>query len=228
MVGPRIDYNAQAVAATRQVMLEVVRILGEYHESIVIVGGWVPELLLAATGAKHIGSNDVDKALLRQVPDGELSGAGWQEVRAGLEVKRVPLDDPHHKEAHETLILCRSEDRVAKESAMLDRFVAGLEKGLEALKKSAESGRLKDLAIAQQRLGRLKEKNWRAAACFQVSITALDPPVGKAKLRVEWQKNTQDKRKVCGRSSRPSRAGMWFCPPVTPKARPAPIGWCAA
>ena len=138
------------------------------------------------------------KALLRQVPDGELRGAGWQEVRAGLQVKRVPLADPHNKEAHETLILCRSEDRVAKESAMLDRFLVSMEKGLEGLKKSAETGRLKDLATAQQRLGRLKEKNWRAAACFHVSITALDPPVGKTKLRVEWQKNEQEKRKVCG------------------------------
>jgi hypothetical protein len=138
------------------------------------------------------------KALLRQVPDGELSGAGWQEVRAGLAVKRVPLENPNPKDAHETLILCRSEDRVAKESAMLDRFLVSMEKGLEGLKKSAETGRLKDLATAQQRLGRLKEKNWRAAACFQVSITALDPPVGKAKLCVQWQKNEQEKRKVCG------------------------------
>ncbi len=63
MVGPRADYSKDAVEAARQVMLEVARVLGEYSDSIVIVGGWVPELLLAATGAKHIGSNDVDIAL---------------------------------------------------------------------------------------------------------------------------------------------------------------------
>lgn len=63
MVSRTIDYSADAVEAARQVMLEVTRVLGEYANSIVIVGGWVPELLLAATGAKHIGSNDVDLAL---------------------------------------------------------------------------------------------------------------------------------------------------------------------
>jgi hypothetical protein len=32
------------VEAARQVMLEVMRVLGEYADIIVIVGGWVPEL----------------------------------------------------------------------------------------------------------------------------------------------------------------------------------------
>ena len=193
------DGNIHDSTTVQQIVQKVEQEHGQAGRIWVVDRGNVSEAnlkFLRDQGGQYIVGTP--KALLRQVPDGELSGAGWQEVRAGLQVKRVPLDDPNPKEAHETLILCRSEDRVAKEAAMLDRFVAGLEKGLENLKQSAETGRLKDLATAQQRLGRLKEKNWRAAACFQVSITALDPPVGKAKLCVQWQKNEAEKRKVCG------------------------------
>lgn len=80
MVGPRADYSADAVEAARQVMLEVARILGEYADSIVIVGGWVPELLLAATGVKHIGSNDVDIALDHK----KITEAGYRTIREHL------------------------------------------------------------------------------------------------------------------------------------------------
>jgi hypothetical protein len=44
MVVKRTDYNAEAVEAARSVMLELSRVLGEYHNDMVIVGGWVPEL----------------------------------------------------------------------------------------------------------------------------------------------------------------------------------------
>ncbi len=80
MVNRDIDYSADAVEAARQVMLEVTRALGEYADSIVIVGGWVPELLLAATGAKHIGSNDVDLALNHR----KLTEAGYRTIREHL------------------------------------------------------------------------------------------------------------------------------------------------
>lgn len=42
----RRNYSDEIVEAARSVQLEVMKILGEYQENIVIVGGWVPELLL--------------------------------------------------------------------------------------------------------------------------------------------------------------------------------------
>ena len=63
MVTTRTDYTAEAVAAARSVMLELTRLLGEYQEGIVVVGGWVPELLLSGAGHRHTGSLDVDLAL---------------------------------------------------------------------------------------------------------------------------------------------------------------------
>jgi stress response protein SCP2 len=59
----RTDYTAAAVAAARSVMLELTHLLAEYRDGIVIVGGWVPELLLTNASQPHTGSLDVDLAL---------------------------------------------------------------------------------------------------------------------------------------------------------------------
>ena len=57
------DYDALQVEAARSVMLELVGLLGEYRDDIVLVGGWVPALLLPQDKIRHIGSLDVDLAL---------------------------------------------------------------------------------------------------------------------------------------------------------------------
>lgn len=63
MVAQRSDYIAEAVEAARRVLLELSHLLGEYQENMVIVGGWVPQLLLGEAPRQHIGSLDVDVAL---------------------------------------------------------------------------------------------------------------------------------------------------------------------
>jgi transposase len=144
------------------------------------------------------------KAMLRQV-QGQITDDGWQQVREGIEVKVVKAsgvlketNGANEEQAHETLVLCRSQDRIVKESAMLGRFVDRLEEGLRRLAASAESGRLKDLETANRRLGRLLEKNWRAGNCFQVNIAEIAQPSTKAKLRVSWTRDEQAKRALCG------------------------------
>jgi len=57
------DYDALQVEAARSVMLELTRLLGEYHDDMVVVGGWVPALLIPQDTAPHVGSLDVDLAL---------------------------------------------------------------------------------------------------------------------------------------------------------------------
>ena len=57
------DYGPAEVEAARTVMLELVGVLGEYRDSIVVVGGWVPALLIPQTKRPHVGSIDVDLAL---------------------------------------------------------------------------------------------------------------------------------------------------------------------
>ena len=57
------DYTSEAVNAARSVLIELVHLLGEYWKNIVLIGGWVPEILLSRKENPHVGSIDVDMAL---------------------------------------------------------------------------------------------------------------------------------------------------------------------
>jgi transposase len=125
------------------------------------------------------------KAMMRQF-ERDLAGPDWQTAQAGVEVKLVPGPN-----GDETFILTRSADRRLKEQAMNERFVARLEQGLQKMQASATSGRLRDEGEANRRLGRLLAKNWRASRAFQVRIERLAEPVGKARLRVTYERDPQ-------------------------------------
>jgi len=120
------------------------------------------------------------KAMLRRF-EPYLVDQDWQEVQAGVEVKLVPGPD-----GQETFILARSRERRAKERAMHERFLGRMEEGLKKLAASAAGGRLKDAGEAHQRLGRLRERYWRASGAFQVTITPRAEPTGPARLSVAW------------------------------------------
>jgi transposase len=125
------------------------------------------------------------KAMLRQFEQ-HLTDKDWTEAQAGVEVKLVPSPD-----GDETFILARSADRRAKELAMHERFTARLETGLRKMQAAAESGRLKDEATANQRLGRLKQQNWRASQAFDVTLKKLAEPRGKQRLEITWQRQAK-------------------------------------
>lgn len=122
------------------------------------------------------------RALLRSFEQ-HLTAKDWREVQAGVEVKLVPGED-----GAETFILARSADRREKEKAMHERFLERFETGLKKLEASIECGRLRDSAVAYERLGRLKERCWRAAAAFEVKIA---PAPGKGGLSIRWTRNAR-------------------------------------
>jgi len=74
------DYSADLAEAARSVLLELVRLLGDYRDDIVVVGGWVPQLILPQTPKQHIGSIDVDLALNHR----NLQEAGYSTIQALL------------------------------------------------------------------------------------------------------------------------------------------------
>ncbi len=123
------------------------------------------------------------KALLRQF-ERHLTDQDWQEVQAGVEVKLVAGPD-----GEETFLLARSADRREKERAMHQRFSDRMEEGLQKMQASADSGRLKDLGMANRRLGRLQGQYWRAAGAFDVKIAPLARPRGKVHLSITWTRN---------------------------------------
>ncbi len=123
------------------------------------------------------------KAMLRSF-EKEIAEQNWVEAQAGVDVKLVASPD-----GQETFLLARSVDRRAKELAMHEKFIANVEAGLVKLKAAAESGRLRDESIAAQRLGRLKERFWRASNAFDVTIRKLPKPIGKQHVEVSWTRH---------------------------------------
>jgi len=93
--------------------------------------------------------------MLRQV-QGELSKEGWQQVREGIEVQGDRLS-----EIRPNAGTLPQRGAGEQRAGMLEKFAARMEKGLQAMKKSAEKGRLKSLVTAYVRLGRLQDQNWR-------------------------------------------------------------------
>jgi hypothetical protein len=88
MDGEYIDYTAEAAAAAKSALIELTHILGEYREEMVLVGGWIPELLLPTTEERHFGSIDVDLALNH----GRLTEAGYQLIGEILRKHRYEQD----------------------------------------------------------------------------------------------------------------------------------------
>ena len=83
------DYDAIQVEAARSVMLELVHLLGEYRDDIVVVGGWVPALLIPQDKVRHIGSMDVDLALNHKT----LRDPGYKSIRNLLLGRGYRQDD---------------------------------------------------------------------------------------------------------------------------------------
>lgn len=123
------------------------------------------------------------KSLLRSFEQA-LTEQDWQTVQEGVEVKRVLGPD-----GQEAFVLTRSADRRQKEQAMHQRALDRLEAGLQKLQAAAASGRLRDAGLANRRLGRLLEKNWRAARAFQVRIDGLVEPAGAARLQITYERD---------------------------------------
>jgi len=109
----------------------------------------------------------------RQLLDGD-----WATIREGLEVQLAPVGD-----GVETFILCRSADRAAKEQAMRERFASRIEAGLTKLAESCARRRCATGTV-ERRVGRLLQRNQRAARFYDVRVTT----VGEGRAAVRWSK----------------------------------------
>ncbi len=107
-----------------------------------------------------------------------LVAKGWHEVHEGLDVKLCPSPEG----TSETFILCRSAARAEKEQAMHDRFIAHVQEGLERIKESCASGRIKEEHVAERRIGRLLERYSRAASLFRIKVKKH-----KHRITVRWK-----------------------------------------
>ena len=178
------DGNTHDSKTVEQIVQAMESKYGQAHRIWVMDRGMVSEANLAflrRRGGSYIVGTP--KSMLRQFEQ-HLMDTDWHPVQEGVEVKLV-----HGPAGQEVFVLARSRDRQQKEQAMHQRFIERMETHLEKMQQSAASGRLKDLALAQRRLGRIQQRYWRAAGAFDVKITAIDHPTGKAKLAVQYTRN---------------------------------------
>ena len=112
----------------------------------------------------------------------ELAAAeGWRAVHEGVEVTLA-----RHPETDETVILCRSADRRSKERAMHDRFSSRIEAALDRLAaRIARSKQRLDPAPLNRQIGRILQRNQRAAARFAIALEPDGCPAGW-RLRVVY------------------------------------------
>jgi transposase len=113
-----------------------------------------------ATGSYILGAN---RASLKKFEQ-ELLKDDWDVIREGLEVKKCASED-----GKETYILCRSQDRKAKESAIHAKFEKHIEDGLTQMAKGCQKTKQKAESL-NRRIGALMTKNSRARRLFHVEV----------------------------------------------------------
>lgn len=59
----REDYSDRQTEAAHRVLVDLGQVLAAYADCLVVVGGWVPDLLIPTAEEPHVGSIDVDLAL---------------------------------------------------------------------------------------------------------------------------------------------------------------------
>ena len=95
------DHKEKVIKATRQVLLEVFKLLENFHESLILVGGWVPIMIIPEAEDKHVGTLDVDlvindKSLIETgsetIEDILLANGYHHEAEPGRYFKTIEID----------------------------------------------------------------------------------------------------------------------------------------
>ena len=127
---------------------------------------------LRETGRRYIVG--APKSELKRFAAEIAAPEGWHVVQHGVEVKLTR--DP---DTGETAILCRSADRRSKEQAMHDRFSQRIDTALERLaRRIARARKPLDAAAVNRQIGRLLQRNQRAAARFVIALQSDDSRAG--------------------------------------------------
>ena len=91
---------------------------------------------------------------------------GWHTVQEGVEVKLTT-----HAQTRENVIPCRSQDRRSKEAAIHQKFSSRIEAALQRLAARIQrSKKPLNQAVIQRQIGRILQRNQRAAARFTVRL----------------------------------------------------------
>ena len=109
----------------------------------------------------------------------------WRQIREDVRVKicRGP-------EGEESFLLCRSAARIEKEKAMHQRFGERIEHGLASLDRRIQASRRPlDRGAIERQIGRLLERNRRAAAAYSIALE--EDAASAAGLKLSWGRQSQ-------------------------------------
>ncbi len=181
----------RADVTTPQDMVQVMEAkYGKANRVWVLDRGMVSEKnleFMRTSGARYLVGTP--RSLLKKFEQ-HLLGQSWEEVQPGVEVKLCPSPEG----AEETFVLCRSLGRKEKENAILNRFVKRLGDKLAKLAERAEQGKIRDKQKVERQIGRLLERNSRAASLFTVTVTeketGLSIDIKRNEERYEWAVET--------------------------------------
>jgi transposase len=133
---------------------------------------------LRETGRRYLVGTP--KSELKKWAGAIADARDWHAVRDGIEAKQCVGPD-----GVETFVLIRSVERREKERAMHERFTRRIEDGLQRLgQRMARARRLLDVRRLERQLGRLLERNQRAAGRYVIEF-APDPTCA-AGVRLDW------------------------------------------
>jgi transposase len=135
------------------------------------------------------------KGLLKKYEQ-ELLSDDWHKIREGIEVKLLTVPREEEEEPatdaaaggttasdKEIFILCRSQDRVQKDAAIVRRFEQKIEERLHAMATRCQNQR-RDVQKVEREIGRMLGQNTRAARLFEVRVERRED--GGALL--QWKK----------------------------------------
>jgi transposase len=109
----------------------------------------------------------------------------WKAVREGVEAKLCVGPD-----GVETFVLCRSVERREKEKAMHERFAERIEKSLRTFGERIEHARRPlDRGKLERQIGRLLERNTRAAARYTIDL--VEDGTRPAGLALKWSSRSE-------------------------------------
>lgn len=178
--------NRADVSTVREIVAGMEARFGKASRVWVMDRGMVSEENIAwlnATGRRYvIGTPKSElKRWAKQIED----SAQWRSIREDVEIK--VCSSP---QGQETFLLCRSASRAEKEKAIHERFKAHIETGLESLaRRIAKSKSALDRGVIERQIGRLLQKNTRAAAAFEIDL--CEDRTHPSGVHLSWRYNAR-------------------------------------
>jgi transposase len=190
--------NTADVSTVERIVTLMEERYGKSHRVWVMDRGMVSEKnleFLRKDGRRYLVGTQ--KSLLKKYEQ-ELLSDDWHKIREGIEVKL--LDVPPNEDDDETaeqragsgdrkpgqreiFILCRSQDRIKKDAAIVRRFEEKIEQRLQAMATRCQK-QCRDVQKVEREVGRMLGQNTRAARLFEVRVEQR--PDGGAQLT--WKK----------------------------------------